>query len=321
MPARCAAITTANGTGAIDTISFSTLGAGVHTINLLSALPAITRPIIIDGNTAPGFVAGTTPPLIVLNGAGAGLGANGLQLNGGSSGSTIRGLNIQGFQPTGAGAGGDGINIQGGSNNNTITGNFIGTNQTGTSANGNAVGIFVTNSTGNTIGGTTAALRNIVSGNTVDGIQLRGGGTATSNNLVRNNYIGLDATGTVALGNANEGVADLSVVPPNNTVGGTVAGAGNVISANGGVGLRFTNAGTDDNFVQGNFIGLDATGTAASVTVSGTSVVSPRGSISATEPRATPLVEPLLVPQTSLRKRWALGSATQRSGQRCGYRE
>ena len=89
------------------------------------------------------------------------------------------------------------IRIQAGSSNNIITGNLIGTNQAGTNARGNLVGIFVTNSTGNTIGGTSAASRNIISGNTVDGIQLFVG---ANSNLVQGNYIGLDVTGTVRWG-------------------------------------------------------------------------------------------------------------------------
>ena len=58
------------------TISFNIAGAGTHTINLASALPAITKPVTLDGLTQPGASCGNTLPYtlrIVLNGAGAGL--------------------------------------------------------------------------------------------------------------------------------------------------------------------------------------------------------------------------------------------------------
>ena len=118
---------------------------------------------------------------------------------------------------------------------------------------------IILGSTNNTIGGTTAADRNIISANTVDGIQIRNAGTAS--NVVLGNYIGLDVTGTVDLGNTNQGVAIFGSAT-NNTIGGTAAGARNVLSGNNGEGVRITGAGTTGNVVQGNFIGTNAAGTA-----------------------------------------------------------
>src|SRR6185295_17059681 len=99
--------------GIADTITFNIAGAGPHTINLTSALPTIGEAVIIDGWSEPDF-AGT--PVIELNGASAGAGADGLHITGG--GSTVRGLVINNFS-------GDGIELatNGG---NTIVGNIIG---------------------------------------------------------------------------------------------------------------------------------------------------------------------------------------------------
>src|SRR5438874_10284394 len=76
------AIVSANAQAGTDSIDFDIGGTGVHSIALLSALPTITDPVILDGTSQPGF---TGTPLIELNGAGAGETASGLTLSAGSS--------------------------------------------------------------------------------------------------------------------------------------------------------------------------------------------------------------------------------------------
>ena len=153
-----------------------------------------------------------------------------LTLAAGSDGSTIRGLAIGDFAA-------HGIAIQN-SSNNVIAGNFLGTDASGSVANSNQVGISVSGtSTNNTIGGTTPADRNIISANTVDGMQLFGAGVQS--NVIAGNYIGLDVTGTIDMGNTNQGIS-IFIDSSNNTVGGTAAGAGNVISGNNGIGIAIT---------------------------------------------------------------------------------
>ena len=108
--------------GGGTTIAFD-FGTGPQTIDLLSPLPAITAPLTIDGTTQPGY-SGT--PLIELDGAGAGPGANGLTLAG--NGITVKGLIIGGF-------GGDGIEVTG--NNDLVESSYIGIDSTGNHAMGN----------------------------------------------------------------------------------------------------------------------------------------------------------------------------------------
>jgi hypothetical protein len=106
----------------------------------------------------------------------------------------------------------------------------------------------------NVIGGSTAAARNLISGNDLEGLRIE-----SDDNTVAGNYIGTDITGTADLGNTLSGV-DLYQAS-GNTIGGSAEGEGNVISGNDYAGLEFILA--DGNFVKGNYIGVDATGLSA----------------------------------------------------------
>jgi titin len=112
------------------------------------------------------------------------------------------------------------------------------------------------NSVGSTIGGASASARNVISDNGTDGIRISG--AASTGNQVLGNFIGTDTTGMVGFGNANWGI-NLDGAS-GNVVGGTAAGAGNLISWNGsGVQISLGLS----NRVQGNLIGCDVTGTNA----------------------------------------------------------
>jgi Concanavalin A-like lectin/glucanases superfamily/FG-GAP-like repeat len=167
-----------------------------------------------------------------------------------------------------AGSDNDGIDIWGtGTDGNVVAGNFIGTDVTGTHALGIAGdGLFIVEGASfNWIGGISGNgpaagdQGNVISGVGYDGIQIVG--SAEQGNVIAGNKIGTDATGTIALGNVANGIEiDAGA---DNTIGGSAAGAGNIISGNRGYGLWLTQSGTTGNVVQGNFIGTDATGTAA----------------------------------------------------------
>ena len=242
------AIIQANALAGADIINFNIPGAGVKTIAPLSSLPIITQAVTIDGTSQPGF-AGT--PLIQLDGTSAGGTTNGILITG--SGSTIRGLAINRF-------GGSGIFILGNAaTGNSVLGNFIGTDVNGTADLGNGgSGVVVDNAAGNTIGGTAAGDRNIISGNALFGVWLNAAGAA--NNIVRGNYIGTNAAGTAALPNDATGIQVQGA--PNNTIGGTNAADRNLISGNGSAGVFIDAATATGNTVLGNFIGTNINGTA-----------------------------------------------------------
>jgi len=154
-----------------------------------------------------------------------------------------------------------GVQIQDqGTTDNKVQGNFIGTDTTGQFLPmGNEWGVLIFfGADNNTVGGTTNGARNVISGNNTTGVQFEGDGT--TGNVALGNYVGTDATGMVALGNKwGVGIVDGA---QNNVVGGTTAGARNVISGNE-FGVQFEIASTMSNTVLGNYIGADVTGLAA----------------------------------------------------------
>jgi titin len=248
-PGECtlrAAIMESNASPGTDTISFNIPGSGPHTVSPSYGFDFISDPVIIDGTTQPGY-AGT--PIIELDGSSAGAGIGGLTILAGSS--TVRGLVINRF---------DGYGMRLDTNgNNLVQGNFLGTDATGTVDLGNSgFGILiVSGSSGNMVGGTSAGARNIVSGNGDWGITIVDLGT--TGNFVQGNFIGTDVSGRFAL--PNGGGVGIFTSATDNQIGGTAAGAGNVVSGNGGNGIVIGGNGSNSNTVQGNFVGTDVTGT------------------------------------------------------------
>jgi titin len=149
------------------------------------------------------------------------------------------------------------------SNGALIAGNMIGTNPAGTAAMGNGTGgIRVSYSNGIVIGGTTAADRNIISGNTGDGLIIENGDNETR--YVYGNYIGTDVNGTAGLGNSGDGIHVIGGISGSgNDVIGGVGAQGNLISGNGGSGVHIDSAGAHAEVIQGNKIGTQIDGTSA----------------------------------------------------------
>jgi len=152
---------------------------------------------------------------------------------------------------------------------NTVQGNFIGTNLAGTGDLGNISNGIQLNGASNIIGGTAPEARNIISGNDAGGIILLSTFGPTpflaTLNTIQGNYIGTDKLGTGAIPNVNAGI---QIIDSNtNTIGGTMTGAGNVISGNIGDGIQIVdqllfnpNLVAFSNEVKGNNIGLQADG-------------------------------------------------------------
>jgi len=135
---------------------------------------------------------------------------------------------------------------------NVIAGNDIGLDATGTKALGNDIGVsfgYMYNGIG---AANTQIVGNVISGNQI-GVSID---SASHDTLITGNRIGTNATGTAALGNG----IGLSINGFANTIGGTAAGAGNLISGNSGDGVDVYGSGATDNLIEGNLVGTDATG-------------------------------------------------------------
>ena len=275
-PAQQALVSGAVASPGSSTIDFDIPGTGPFTISPTTTLPTILGAVTIDGYSQPGSSPNTNGPglgdnaviEIELNGSRLQIGStapygygSGLIISGFSTAtSLIEGLAIDGFNGvvpavpsftfapgTPAMIVGGGIVLQGGNDN--VEGCFIGVGASGEVSDGNAGAGVIAYTAAGTIGGTTPAARNVISNNGVNVANGLGGSY-----VVQGNFIGTDASGTKALSTPNatfgQGVAS------NFTIGGTVAGAGNLISGNR-IGIQ--GSGT----VEGNLIGTDVTGTKA----------------------------------------------------------
>jgi hypothetical protein len=250
--------------GPRSTLSFAIGSRGsVQTITLsgiLGPLPLITHEVDILGlSQGNGAVPYSGPPLIVLNGANTGTNASGLYFGLGSNGSVVSGLDIENFK-------GNGIVLDL-VDDVVIQGNYIGTDHTGKFKAGNGGnGVLIEDgAAGNTIGGTAPAARNILSGNSGNGVEIISGGT--SGNVVEGNYIGTNASGTRAIANTANGVLIANGAADNlvgtNGDGVTDVGERNLISGNGNDGIQIYGFGSNGNVVAGNYIGTNVTGLAA----------------------------------------------------------
>ncbi len=252
---------------------------------------------IVDGTTQPGY-AGS--PVVQICGTGAPFGAIGMYVN--SDNNMVKGLMIAQFKGVGIfissghtnvveachvmsnmSAGVDlyagrfnriggtnaarnvissngtyGVNVNGQlAGDNVIQGNYIGTGADGTGLLGNRwAGIYVDSAARTIIGGEAPGVRNVIGGND-QGIYLTGTGAVDC--VIQGNYIGVDTTGVTQT--RNRGAAVYLVDIRRAAIGGTNAAARNVMAGNDSRGLSIENGG--ENKVFNNYVGVDATGSAA----------------------------------------------------------
>ena len=160
---------------------------------------------------------------------------------------------------------------------NRIAGNQIGTNASGLASIPNGFGIMLMGKSQETIVGTNgdgfsdALERNLVSGNVNHGVYLS---AESFNNRVAGNWIGVDATGTKALGNQ----WGVRLEHTKNNIIGTNSNSiadsdeRNVISGNTLEGISIVDANAIGNHFRGNFIGTDPTGTMAVANLIGVNI-------------------------------------------------
>ena len=219
-----------------DTIVFDVPGAGPRVIRLLSALPVVAQPVVIDGFTQPGARANLDAHgnsavwMIELDGLMAGANRDGLEL---AAQATVRGLRIANF-------GGHGVVVR--NDGASVAGCHILSNGLG--------GVRLDEVDSVVIGGTSPADRNVISGNLGSGVVLDD--DCVSNRVV-GNFIGTTPDGSQAQGNQGWGV-HLSGPVSDSRVGGTNSGEANVIAFNGTGGVWVDFAFAANNTMRGNRI-------------------------------------------------------------------
>ncbi len=152
---------------------------------------------------------------------------------------------------------------------NIVQANLIGTDLTGTLPIPNVAGVIIEGGQFNLLGGTTPSVRNVISGNTEDGVEVYNESTFAT---VQGNYIGVDISGIKALPNSRYGVNHTQIDGALNAIGtligGESPGAGNVISNSFFFGIAAGGAtqtpiSSFSATILGNLIGTDATGSNA----------------------------------------------------------
>lgn len=244
-----AAIQESNALAGSDTIEFSIAGT-IAVSSVLSALPQITDQLDIDGTSAPGYAGSSinlqdAPPVIYIDGSAVGGStgsAAGLRyLSGGSFGS-VRAIGITRFET--------GINIGSSASNVFVDASYIGLLADGTAA-GNSIGISIGGSN-NIIGRFIGGFGNVISANTVTGVNLAG----STGNFIGGNRIGTRPNGINARGN---GVGVAGFLANGNFIGAfnDSLNLGNIIAGNTNEGILIAGS---SNEIVANRIGIGANG-------------------------------------------------------------
>jgi trimeric autotransporter adhesin len=248
------AINEANATTA-DAIRFDIPGSGVKTISPTSRLPIISERLTIDGYSQPGaepnsLTTGTNAVLkIELNGEDAGVASEALRIR--TSGCVIKGLAINRFDGNSISIGYPGFEVR----DNKVAGNYIGTDPSGLLPRPNGAGVALISdpgTSGNIVGGSRPAGRNLISGNEKSGVLIVGG----QDNVILGNLIGTTRNGTDPLGNSGDGVRMFAGQggATENIVGGTLPENANTIAFNSEDGVQVENNTSVGNSILRNSI-------------------------------------------------------------------
>ena len=236
-------------------------GALNNTIGGLTSTPGTGAGNVISGNGQNGIhILNVSGHSNLIQGNLIGLAANGTTALGNGNGGAVMvdsGAIIGGIDPlarniiSANAQAGVWLSNSGSNHGVVIQGNYIGTDLTGTVARGNGTsGVLIGSAPGTILGGTTVGAGNVISGNGyIGGVNVFGNSGAGV--LIQGNKIGVGADGATPLGNLGVGVG-LDAPFGNSTVGGTSAGAGNIIANNSLAGVEVST--TVGNAIEGNSI-------------------------------------------------------------------
>lgn len=264
--------------------AISPTDGSLKTIAPATRLPTITGPTSINGYTQAGAAANTLASgsnaaikvkLDGFNVSNASNDAYGLAIGPAGSGSTVRGLVIGRFAAGGI--------LLDASSNNTIAGNFIGVTETGNATFGNGGGSYGGGvnafadaageaASGNIVGGTAAADRNVISTNGGGGVKIQAySGGAANGNQVLGSVLGPNRLGTGAVTGTLVGLGPgITIGGAKNTTIGSVTGTTPGAACSGGCNLIGSgyygiqmysgDDGIGTNTIKGNYFGVTANG-------------------------------------------------------------
>ena len=243
------------------------LGNGGSGIRVLSASAGIRigdsgsgQGNLISGNLLRGLTLDASSNGVLIAGNRIGSNADGtaaignvetgIFLNGNNH---VIGGNSAGARNLISGNAGNGIIAVGGGGGSSIRGNYIGTNAAGNAALANtAYGIRAAQTSSLNIGGSAAGSGNLISGN-ARGMSIE---AVASHVTVAGNILGLNAAANAVLPNGSD--ADtITITGPDATIGGTLAGAGNIIAGNQNTAISVRLASATNAIIQGNWIGTN----------------------------------------------------------------
>lgn len=252
------AITDANNNPGRDSVVFSIPGAGPHVITPIGVGFSIGEQAMIDGYSQPGsspntLAVGNDAVLkIVIDCGSLGPFQDALTVSQfpAARGTIIRGLVINNGIGNASNAG---KYLELREADTRLQGCFIGVDATGTSVVG-SVGSCMEIWDSCLIGGDTPADRNVIAGGSSENVML-GGSNGIGDNILKGNYIGVNAQGTAAFSLSSP---DKSVVTSGsgNIIGGPTSAERNVIAPAKNFAVWVTRPAE----VTGNYIGVDATG-------------------------------------------------------------
>lgn len=228
-------------------------------------IPVVTQPVRIDATTQAGFSpTGDAEPVVVLRRGGR----TGCGICLRTSGSTVRGLSISGFN--------HGVLVDG--PDNTVEGNWLGYD--GYEPGGNNSGVWICGPSApgcsqaadrTTVGGTAPGQRNVISGNGSGSAITAGVAIYSDHNVLVGNWIGFHPrpSGITRDCVLSSWVTRLSPPPEcsntgvlvegdHNRIGGPTAAERNIVSHTSSRAIFISHA--NDTTVQGNWVGSDDTG-------------------------------------------------------------
>lgn len=255
-------------------VEFNLPASGGLTILPLVPLPLVSKSVVVDGSTQPGYGGS---PIVTLDGANTASRVDGLQVS--APQAIIRALVIVGF-------GGVGVSLQAGA----LEGCYVGVERDGSTLNPNRRGGVIAGASSRVGNATSSVVTtcggacNVISGNGGAGVEVSG-----SNVTIAGNFIGISGDGSTLLLNDDFGVflpltfagAQSTVSITKNLIG---ADSGSAISIEPNPDIQPSRIRIQENDIRGPALPIDLGGDGFTPNDSGDGDIGPNGLLNAPYP-------------------------------------